>query len=219
MDAAGVRRAVIALDDGEIAIHNESGNRRIAAIAERSKGRFIAACSVSPWQQNDAPILLQKAVEAGARMLVLAPALQGFNLCDELIDPLLTAAAERRLPVYIHTGPHSTGAPTQAALLALRRPEVQLILGHCGTTDFGWDMLPLLKLQLPNIWYELSFVRPRVLPGYAELADPSRFIFASGAPRNDLGFELRQFEQVWPAAQYPQTYGETLQRLLAEVVA
>jgi len=217
MEHAGVGRAVIAPEDREIALHNAAGNERVARVAARSEGRFIAACSISPWHGEDAPRLLEQAVDAGARMLVFAPALQGFNPCDELVDPLLQAAAENKLPVYFHTGPHSTGGPTQVALLAARHPRTRFILGHCGSTDLAWDMPAVLKMNLANIWCELSFVRPWAIPGYAAIADESRFIFASSAPRNDLPFELQQANRFWPIAEHPGTYGDNLHMLLGEV--
>lgn len=217
MEAANVGRAVIAPDDREIALHNGAGNERVARLAARSEGRFIAACSISPWHGDDAPPMLEQAVAAGARMLVLAPALQGFNPCDDLVDPLLHAAATKNLPVYFHTGPHSTGGPTQVALLALRHPRTRFILGHCGSTDFAWDMPAVLTMKLPNLWCESSFVRPWAMPGYAALANESRFIFASSAPRNDLAFELQQANGFWPVTEHPETYGGNLKHLLSEV--
>ncbi len=217
MEAAGVDRAVIAPDDREIALQNATGNARIAQIAARSDGRLIAACTVSPWHGQDGAKLLASAVAGGARMLVLAPALQGFNPCDELADPLIDAAMQRNVPMYFHTGPHSMGAPTQVVMLAMRHPRARIILGHCGSTDYGWDMGTVLSLRLENLWFELSLVRPWAVAGYAKLTDEARLIFASSAPRNDLRFELDQLRPCWPADQHPGTYGENLGRLLAEV--
>ena len=219
MKQAGVDCAVIAPDDREIALFNVAGNKRIARIAKESNGRLTAACSVSPWHGADAPRLLEAAVGDGARILVLAPALQGFNPCDELVDPLIEISAALNLPIYIHTGPHSVGAPTQVVSLAMRHPKARFILAHCGSTDYGWDMPTIFALRLPNLWFELSFVRPWAVPNYAKLGDESRLIFASSAPRNDLNFELRQLHQRWPIEQHTATYGENLQRLLGEVRA
>lgn len=217
MTQAGVGRALIAPDDREIALLNEAGNERIARIAAQSDGRLIAACSISPWHGADAPRLLRLAIEAGARMLVLAPALQGFNPCDELVDSIVEAAASHHLPIYIHTGPHSMGAPTQVVSLAIRHPAARFILAHCGSTDYGWDMPAIFGLRLTNLWFELSFVRPWAVTNYAKLVSESRLIFASSAPRNDLRFELRQLRQLWPIEQHPGTYADNLQHLLAEV--
>jgi predicted TIM-barrel fold metal-dependent hydrolase len=219
MELANARRAVIAPEDHEIAVHNEAGNDRIARIAARSEGRLIAACAVSPWQGESAARILNTAIDAGAKMLVLSPSLQGFNPCDELVDPLMESASARNLPVYFHSGPHSTGAPTQIMLLAMRHPRTRIILAHCGSTDYSWDMPAVMELAQPNVWFELSFVRPWSIPGYAKLSDESRLIFASSSPRNDLRFELRQADRHWPIAEHVGTYGETLQRLLSEVTS
>ncbi len=219
MDRAGVARALIAPDDREIALTNEVGNQRIAEMARQSGGRLVAACTVNPWHGNQAQSLVHDAVKEGARMLVLSPLLQGFSPCDDLLDPLLDATAEHQLPVYLHTGPHSHGAPTQVLLLASRRPDARFILGHCGSTDYAWDMPAILKTAPPNLWFELSFVRPWAMPQYAQQTDEARLIFASSAPRNDMGFELGQFDRAWPIAEHPGMYGLNMARLIEEVRA
>lgn len=220
MDAAGVARAVIAPEDREIALDNAAGNQRILAIARQHPDRFIAACSVNPWSGKNGIEEFRRCVAAGAKMLVLAPALQGFMLSDELSDELLAEAARHRLPVYVHTGPHSLAAPTQLALLAERLADCRFILGHGGSTDYAHDMPSILRMNLANVWYELSFVRPWGVGGYARLlADESKLIFGSSSPRNDLRFELAQFDKHWPIGEHADTYGQNLLKLIAEVRA
>ena len=102
-------------------------------------------------------------------------------------------------------------------MLAMRHPNANFILAHCGSTDYGWDMPTIFELKLPNLYFELSFVRPWNVPNYAKLAAESRLIFASSSPRNDMRFELQQFAKWWPIAEHPATYGGNLERLLAEV--
>ena len=218
MDQTGVDRAVIVPEDREIVIDNAGGNQRMLDAARAADGRFIPACSVNPWRQAEACQLLTAAVHNGAKMLVLAPMLQGFNPTDELTEPLLELAGQLRVPVYIHTGPHSSGAPSQVVLLAERFGQTRFILGHCGSTDFVWDMPAILEHhRLPNVWYELSLVRPWIVGRYLELAGPTRLIYGSSAPRNDPVFELAQFTNYLPAQDYPQVYGGNLATLLAEV--
>jgi predicted TIM-barrel fold metal-dependent hydrolase len=129
----------------------------------------------------------------------------------------MRAAAERNVPVYFHTGPHSVGAPTQVMLLAMRHPRSRIILAHCGSTDYSWDMPAVLEMVLPNVWLELSFARPWSIPVYAKLSGESRLIFASSSPRNNLRFELEHANRHWPIAEHAGTYGENLQHLLSEV--
>jgi len=217
MDEAGIERAVIAPEDREMAVDNASGNARMIELADRSAGRFIPACTVNPWRGQDACGIVRDALAGGAKMLVLSPMLQGFLPTDELTDPLLELAGELRLPVYFHTGPHSTGAPTQVVLLANRFPDTRFILGHCGSTDYADDMPAILQASLPNVWFELSLVRPFAMSTYDGTVDEPRLIFGTSAPRNAPAVEVKHFNRHWPIADHPGTYGQNITALLAEV--
>ncbi|MFH1738142.1 MAG: amidohydrolase family protein [bacterium] len=217
MDEAGIDEAVIAPEDREIALLNEQGNERILALAAESHGRFLPSCTVNPWHGKQAIQIVKDAVDRGAKMLVLAPALQGFLPGDEVLEDLLIETAAMRLPVYFHTGPHSQGAPSQVALLAESHPESRIIVGHCGVTDYVGDMAAILAKRLDNLWFELSHVRPWRLPSLLNEADESRLIYGSSAPRNDLKFEFGQFSRNWPVDRHPGTYGGNIEQLFGEV--
>lgn len=214
MDEAYIHRAVIAPEDAEIVVYNTSGNRRIAEIARQSQGRLIPACTVNPWLGEPGCLELRRAVAGGARMLVLAPALQGFACGDELADGLLATAAELHLPVYVHTGPHSFGAPSQVLLAAAAHPRVRFLLGHCGSTDYACDMPAILRMAPANVWFELSLVRPWAAAQYVKSGDRSRFVFGSSCPRNNPAYELRHFDAVLPIGEYPDIYGGNLAALV-----
>lgn len=218
MDDAGVARAVIAPEDREMVVDNAAGNARMLALAARDSDRLIPACTVNPWYGERGLALLRDAAAGGAKLLVLSGALQGFLPVDELVDPLLALAGELGLPVYFHTGPHSMGAPSQVVLAAQRHPGTRCILGHCGTTDHAVDMPALLRAhRLPNLWYELSLVRPW---GAGTLAAPEiadRFLWGSSAPRTDLVFELAQFAAYLPPDRFSGVYGGNLLALLEGV--
>lgn len=218
MDRAGIDRAVIAPDDREIAVDNTAGNQRILEAGIQAPGRFLPACSVNPWYGQAGCEQLRRAVGSGARILVLAPALQGFCLGDEVARDLLAAAGRLNVPVYVHTGPHSVGAPTQLLLVASEHPSTRFILGHCGSTDYSCDMTAVFELGLKNVWYELSLMRPWAVVEHIKHVDRSRLIFGSSAPRNDPVFELQQFAKHLPIEEYPDIYGHNITRLLEEAV-
>lgn len=219
MDDAGIGRAVIAPEDREIAVNNASGNRRIVEISRRLPERFIPGCTVNPWFGEAACQELRRAVADGARMLVLAPAVQGFCFGDELLDDLLNVAGELRVPVYVHTGPHSFGGPTQVVVAAAGHPDVRFILGHCGSTDYAHDMPALIRMAPKNVWFELSLVRPWAAAGYVKSGDRRRFLFGTAAPRNDPAMELRHLSGFLPIEEYPDVYGGNLAALVAEVAS
>lgn len=214
MDRARIAKAVVAPQDREVAVANVEGNRRIAESAQRFSDRLIPACTVNPWYGDAAIRELARSAADAARMLVLAPALQGFILTDEIADPLLEEASRLNIPVYVHTGPHSAAAPSQLLLVAARHPAVRFILGHCGSTDYHPDMPAVLAAAPENVWFELSLVRPWSAAQYAASADPSRLLFGSAAPRNSPEYELCHFAEALPFEQYPAVYGENLLRLL-----
>lgn len=217
MDEAGIHRAVIAPEDREIAVHNTSGNSRVLQISRQSQGRLVPACTVNPWFGDSACQELRRSVADGARMLVLAPALQGFCFGDELPGDLLTVAGQLHVPVYVHTGPHSFGAPAQVMLAAAEHPGVRFVVGHCGSTDYAADMPAVLRSTAENVWFELSLVRPWAAVEYARAVDRRRLVFGSSAPRNNPAYELQHLKELLPMADYPDIYGGNLAALLAEV--
>src|SRR5258706_16206152 len=108
MDQAQVELAVIAPVDRYLAVNNWVGNAFIQQSAAAQPDRFIPACSVNPWYGDAELEEFQRALGAGARILVLHPFLQGYIANDELIWPLLEAAKAAKVTVYIHTGPPRT---------------------------------------------------------------------------------------------------------------
>ena len=217
MDSCGVAGAVVGPEDHELAVYNREGNQRLTAESARAPDRLIPACTVTPWRGRQAETILRDAVEAGARLLVLAPAVQGFMMTDDVIDPVLLLAAALDIAVYVHTGPHGMGAPTQTVLAAQKHPETRFILAHGGSTDHAWDMETIVEHHmLDNLWLELSLVRPWVLPRYLQAAGADRVIYGSSAPRTDLAFEVEHFTQYVPLDAHPDFYGTNLLRALGE---
>jgi uncharacterized protein len=214
MDLAKIGRAVIAPEDREIAVDNARGNDRLLEASRLSNGRFVPACAINPWFGSAGCEELRRAVAAGARMLVLAPALQGFTLGDEVADELLQTAGRLGVPVYVHTGPHSSSAPSQLVLLAARHAGTSLILGHCGSTDYAHDMPAVLKTAPKNVWFEVSLARPWSVASYAAILDRPALVFGSSAPRNDPVYELEQLACYLPVTEHPDFYGANLARLL-----
>lgn len=213
MDAAGVDRAVIAPPDRFLAVLNREGNDAILRQARAHPDRFIPACSANPWYGHAALEELQRAAGAGARMLALHPAVQGYQANDELVWPVLDVAAQAQIPVYFHTGPPGHATPWQIADLAARYASVDFIMGHCGATDFWNDVVPAAN-SAANIYLEASLARPFIFADYAKASAKNKGIMGSAAPLNDLAFEWRQMQQVLPAAEWPGVYGDNLRRLL-----
>jgi len=213
LDQAEVERAVIAPVDRYLAVDNRIGNDFVLQAAASQPRRFIPACSVNPWYGSAALAEMRLAVGAGARLLVLHPMLQGFIANDELIWPLLDAAAAEKLPVYLHTGPPGNASPWQVTDLANRYPQLDLIMGHCGATDY-WNDVNEATLAASNIYLESSLGRPFTFVPRLAIVGAERGLMGSFAPVNALAFEWEQMRLALPPDIVPAVCGENLRRLL-----
>ncbi|MFC1525790.1 amidohydrolase family protein [Candidatus Latescibacterota bacterium] len=213
MDRAQVSRAVIAPVDRCLAVANREGNEAMALAFDAHPDRLIPSCSVNPWYGAGALEELRRAVGEGARLLVLHPAVQGHLANDELVWPVLEAATEERLPTYIHTGPPGQSTPWQVVDLAERFPEMDLIIGHCGATDF-WNDVVAAAGAAGNVHIESSLARPFLFSTYLEKLGPEKGIMGSAAPLNELVFEWEQTRAVLPPESVAAVCGGNLQRLL-----
>ncbi|MFN0165534.1 MAG: amidohydrolase family protein [Bryobacteraceae bacterium] len=211
MDKGKVDRAVIAPVDRFLAVDNREGNDFILKAARRK--RLIAACSANPWYGKRAVEEFRRATGKGARMLVLHPWIQGFQADDELAFPLIEAAAAAKVPVYVHTGPPGNATPWQVTGLAERFPQADLIMGHCGATDF-WNDVVLAAGKFDNLFLESSMARPFLFSGYVQALGGKRGIMGSWAPLNDLEFEWEQMRKFLPGEFWPEVSGGTIRRLL-----
>lgn len=213
MDAAGVAQALIAPIDRCLAVLNREGNRALQQAASAHPERLLPACAANPWYGDAAVEELRRALGEGARMLILHPSVQGFLANDELVFPLLDAAAAAGIPVYVHTGPPGQATPWQVVDLAERYPTLDFVMGHCGATDFWNDVIEAARAA-ENVCLESSFARPFAFSRYADALGAHRCLVGSFAPLNDLVFEWEQMRLVLPPDDWPDVYGPTLQRLL-----
>jgi uncharacterized protein len=217
MDTLGIDRALVAPDEGGIAYHNRAGNDAVLAAARRSEGRLIPYAVANPWRGSEAVEELRRSHAEGARALAVDSVLQGFDLLDGLIDPLLAFATEVRWPVYVRTGTPPNALPLPLATLARRHPDLDIVMGRSGATDFWIDAAPALRYA-PNLYADTAYAPwDTVLTGLAD--DPeigaSRLVFSTDAPYTVPAAELRRITE-WPVDEgdRAEVLGGTLLRLL-----
>jgi len=215
LDRAGVDRAIVAPGDRSQAVYNRRGNNFVQSEAKQFYDRLIPACSISPWYDLDGIAELKRSFNNGAKMLVLNPTVQGFLVNDDLADPIIAAAGEFGMPVYVHTGPHLYGAPWQLIDCAMRFPEVNFIMGHAGATDF-WNDVPYAGTFAPNVYVEGSFARPFAFKNHLLAIGPEKGVMGSSAPRNDLVYEWREYRTELDGDEFAGVFGDTLAGLLPE---
>jgi uncharacterized protein len=217
MDALGIDRALVAPSERQIAYHNREGNEAVAAAAARSD-RLLAYAVSSPWRR-DAVAELERARDGGAVALAVDPALQGFDLLDGLLDPLLGFAVDAGWFVYVRTGTPPHALPLPLATLARRYPELSFVMGRSGATDFWIDAAPALR-HAPNLYGDTVYAPwDTVLTGFGQDPEigPGRIVFSTDAPYTVPAAELKRVRD-WPIddASRAAVLGGTVQRLLAQ---
>jgi predicted TIM-barrel fold metal-dependent hydrolase len=194
MDRAGVDHAIVAPSESQIAFDNRIGNETVAKITDRSRGRLLGYAVASPWNRSRALAELRFAHDHGAVALAVDAALQGFDLLDGQVEPLLEFAGGVGWPVYVRTGTPPTALPLPLATLALRFPQIAFIMGRSGATDFWLDAVPALEYA-PNLYADTAYGPwDTILTSFAEhpAVGTDRVIFSSDAPYSSLTIELRR---------------------------
>jgi predicted TIM-barrel fold metal-dependent hydrolase len=188
MDRLGIDRALISPPEYLIPVRNREGNELVAAAARDTDERLLAYAVATPWLGREAIDELERAREGGARALHVDPPLQGFDLLDGLIDPLVEFAVESGWPVYVRTGTPPHALPLQLAALAARFPAGAFVMGRSGATDFGRDGPAALDVA-PNLYADSAHIQWPVALAAREGVGV-RVVFTTDAPFADAEIEL-----------------------------
>lgn len=215
MDLLGIDRALVAPAEHFVPVRNRDGNELTAEAARRSGDRLLAYAVATPWLGEEALDELRRAREAGARALKLDPALQGFDLLDGQVEPLVAFAIDAGWPVYVRTGTPPHALPLQVAWLASRFPEGSFVLGKSGATDFSHDG-PATLAAAPNVYADSVYVEwPTALAAADPPGSGGRVVFTTDAPFADPAIELRRVTDAGLADNVESAIlGGTLSRLL-----
>ena len=216
MDEAQVDKCVIASVDRCMAVANREGNELIHKTAAQYPDKFIPTCTANPWYGDEAISEASNWIAKGAKVLVLAPHVQGFVLNDGTTFPLLESLQQTDVPVYVHTGHYEHSTPFQLVDVAMRFSSINFIMGHSGSTDFKADAVHAAN-RCPNIYLESSLVKSYVFHDMVQQTDVRRCIASSGAPMNNMRFEWEKMFDCLPYVYYSAIYGENLLKLIGDV--
>lgn len=214
MDRNGVNRACLCAMDRCLAVYNREGNDALIGLTRRFPDRFVGFASVNPWYGDRAVEELRRAVGEGLRGLKLHPILQGFQLNDEMVYPLMEMAMKLGLPVYMHTGTLVHSGAFQLGDLAEAFPEVPFLMGHMATTDYWYDVIPS-SARLPNVYFETSLKDPGFIQTVLSEVGPERVIFGSNVPTSDYELEIESVRWACPdPADREKVFGANILKLL-----
>jgi predicted TIM-barrel fold metal-dependent hydrolase len=165
MDAAGVDKVVLV---GEYFQHHEAcveRNRQVYQLFKRWPERILPMAMVQPAAGAKALDELQRCLDLGFCGLgELNPYAQQFRLDDptfcQLAERCITAGWPLNLHCNEEVGGYYPGKSTTPLRhvydLALRYPELKLILAHWGGGLFLYELMNNGREALQNVWYDTA---------------------------------------------------------------
>lgn len=196
MDAAGVDRVVLM---GEYRRSHEgcvARNDEALAIIRRWPHRVSAFAMIQPKAGPAALDELARCLDGGmAGVGELGPYGQGYRLDDPDFLRLVEACIGHGVPLNLHTNEEVGGFyPGKAVTplrdyyrLAVRYPELKLILAHWGGGLFFYELMPEVRRALRNVWYDtaaspLQYATRAIFDVMLRCADHRKLLYASDYP-------------------------------------
>jgi predicted TIM-barrel fold metal-dependent hydrolase len=164
MDAAGIERVVL---QGEYRRTHEAcvaRNNQVLELTRRWPDRLAAFAMLQP-AAGQALDELQRCLDAGMRGVgELNPYAQGHSMDHPGFRRLAEACIEHDVPLCLHVseeiGRYYLGKSTTPLRhyyeLARRYPELKLILAHWGGGLFFYELMPKVRRDLRNVWYDTA---------------------------------------------------------------
>ncbi|HXC23676.1 MAG TPA: amidohydrolase family protein [Solirubrobacteraceae bacterium] len=179
LDHAHARRAcVFPLHDPERKPSYSLPNDRVLKWAGESEGRLIPFCRLDP---AEAPVSEgERCIAKGARGIKLHPRAQAFAFDSPEMEAIFALAEEASVPILIHAGRGMPPIADGLADLALRHPNVVLILAHGAICDQG--ILTSRLADHPGVLYDTSCFFPIDLIELFARVPAERIVFASDPP-------------------------------------
>jgi predicted TIM-barrel fold metal-dependent hydrolase len=160
--------AEIAMGGSAEVAPGESVNDRLLALTAADRERIHVWAGISLIDTGAALSELSRSLAAGATGICIIPFLDGIDITDPVHAPVIAAAENAGLPLWLHTGHHFAasqppGAGNWRAVdeLARRHPGLVIVAGHAGWPDVT-EML-LTASRHSNVLLEFSSHRARTM--------------------------------------------------------
>jgi predicted TIM-barrel fold metal-dependent hydrolase len=187
----------------------------VAAAIRAHPTRFVGAFMFNP-AAPDASRRLDLAFDMGLKTVCLFPAMHRYTLDEPFVDAVFQAAARGGRAVFVHCGLLSVGLrtklglpsrfdlrrgdPLAVAALAVRHPDVTVVIPHFGAGFFREALMA--ADQAPNIMFDSSSSNSwtKFLPGLTLKDVFARTIDCVGHQRILFGTDSSFFPRGWHRA-------------------
>jgi len=173
----GARACVFPLHDPDRRPAYRVPNDRVLGWTREAEGRLFPFCRLDPAQE---PVTeAKRCLVLGARGIKLHPRAQSFGFGNAAAEAIFEVARDAGVPILIHAG-RGMGPMDSLAELALRYPQVPLVLAHAAIADQG--MFATRLAEHPNVVYDTScFSGLDVVELFARVS-AERIVFGSDVP-------------------------------------
>ncbi|WP_164821772.1 amidohydrolase family protein [Paenibacillus koleovorans] len=183
-------------------------------------GRLIAYCTVDPRKPGAADEVERCVTKLGMRGIKLHNWLQGFSPLEEFMAPVCEKAAELGIPLFFHDGTPPYSTPLQIAHLAVRHPNLNVVLGHAGLHDM-WQEAIAAGRRHRNVYLCMSATPPFAMERIVAEVPLEQIVFGTDGglfhqPRQPyVDYRFREFETLdIPSETKSRILGENALRLL-----
>ena len=150
------------------------GDQYVADYVAAHPDSLIGFLSVDPTQKGWEKELYVGHQELGLKGVKLLPMYAGFMPDDSILDPLWSYASKHTLPVLLHTGttfvsqaPLACTLPRHLDQVAIRYPEVKIILAHLAH-PYEAECVAVIRKH-PNVYADISALHYRPFQLYNSL--------------------------------------------------
>ncbi|MFK7691492.1 amidohydrolase family protein [Paenibacillus sp. HJGM_3] len=134
MDRHGIDISVMLTIDG-FWYDAHACNDYLAEWCAPHADRLVAYCTVDPRKDDAAEEVERCVTRYGMRGVKFHNWLQGFSPLESFMAPVCERAAALGIPLFFHDGTPPYSSSLQIAHLAVRHPNLKIVLGHGGLHD------------------------------------------------------------------------------------
>jgi uncharacterized protein len=196
MERAGIDQVVLQGEYYQQHAACAARNDESIELVRRHGGRVRAFAVVQPLAGAHAIAEVERCTAAGLEGVgELKPYAQGFALDGPDFLRLAEACLRHDLPLLLHAnepvGPFYPGKATTPLAayygLAVRYPELRLVLAHWGGGLVFYEMIPAVRRALANVWYDtaaspLTYPTETIVPVALACVAPHKILFGSDYP-------------------------------------
>jgi predicted TIM-barrel fold metal-dependent hydrolase len=197
MDALGIDMA-LACPFKPLSYNLDEANTRLATTIKAYADRLLGAARVDPWQPDAADTLRRGFEALGLRALFLHPWEEHFRADLERLDPLMEIASAFQYPVMVMSGYPWVSEALQVRKLALRWPNVPVIMtngGQINISGLGQADATLAMRAAPNLYIDTAGIyRQDFIEETAQEFGAQRILFGSGSPYFDQRYEIKRVQ-------------------------